>query len=555
MASTPAARAPSVELRSIDWIRFQLVVELAGTDPALRAGLQLSLDASSSMPPTNVRVTPDGLVARFNVMLGPHQEPLEEGTWFLSERRHRGSPVVALELGAAVDLGAARRSFATGTRLYVAEPVRRRHGLGLRISVETIDPLSAEPAEDDGEGDAPPDESRPTPLVRWVAAAVRHLRRVGFRLVYRAIRVVSPRNGRRIVFSSNSRSELGGNLQLIHDRMLERGLDRSRELAVILKQSSRSSRTLRDRLRLAWLLARADCVVIDDYQRIISRLGRDDAKIIQVWHAFGTFKTFGFSAIGTPGAPSPWSDVHKNYTWATVGSHRHIPWYAEAFGIPERRVVVTGVPRTDLFLDAPGAAAARERTDARYPAAAGRRLILFAPTYRGVSVATYHYDVRTLDYPALHAACEAIDAVFVVRLHSFIQHDAGIPDALKDRLIDASSLLAEDFDLLRSADVLITDYSSVFFEFSLLRRPMLFFAPDLDEYLADRGFYVDYEPFVPGKVVRSASGLAQALRDGDFEADRIGPFVDDQFELLDGHATDRVVDLILSTAELDAGNR
>ena len=97
--------------------------------------------------------------------------------------------------------------------------------------------------------------------------------------------------------------------------MVERGLDREFELLTLFKPEHR--RPALDRataLRLPWLLARVDTIVIDDFQPVIYRVNVPDVPIVQLWHAVGAFKTVGYSRVGKPGAPNPYGRVHKNYT-------------------------------------------------------------------------------------------------------------------------------------------------------------------------------------------------------------------------------------------------
>ena len=79
-------------------------------------------------------------------------------------------------------------------------------------------------------------------------------------------------------------------------------------------------------------------------------------------------------------------------------------------------------------------------------------------------------------------------------------------------------------DLLFVTDLLITDYSSVVFEASLLDIPMLFYAFDLFDYISKRDFYYDFESFVPGKIVFSQRELTEAITTGDFESEKVPPF-------------------------------
>ena len=119
-----------------------------------------------------------------------------------------------------------------------------------------------------------------------------------------------------------------------------------------------------------------------------------------------------------------------------------------------------------------------------------------------------------------------------------------IPEGYKDRVLDLSD---EDElnDLLFVTDLLITDYSSVVFEASLLDIPMLFYAFDLFDYISKRDFYYDFESFVPGKIVFSQRELTEAIVAGDFESEKVPPFKTKFFDHLDGRSSRRVADLIL----------
>ncbi len=344
-----------------------------------------------------------------------------------------------------------------------------------------------------------------------------------------------------MLFASNSRADLGGNLQVVWDRMVERGLDRTYDMITLFKPSIADHRSFRDRFRMPWLLATADVVLVDDYMPVIYRIDDPAVRIVQLWHASGAFKTVGYSRVGKPGGPSPYSRIHKNYTHAIVSSDHDVPFYAEAFGIPEARVVPTGIPRMDRFFDETARAAGRAAALAAFPAAAGRSTILFAPTFRGdPRNATYPHE--QIDFEGLHALAVEQDAVVIFKMHPFVREPLPIPAAFTDRLIDGTATPIDVNDLLFVVDLLITDYSSIVFEFSTLGRPMLFYAYDLDEYIAERDFYVPFEAFVPGRIVRTSDELLDAIRRRDLGADLVDAFARRHFDHLDGTSTDRVID-------------
>ena len=545
----PRTGAPDLELISLGWRRIQVLLRVrpgkTAFDPAL---VRLRHEATGvAIPLAGWEGDDDGLILRINVMQGPDSEPLAPGRWELVVAGPRGGKSDPLRfVGDAAQAGeAAPMSFAVGLSgtLHAVASVAARSG-AFAIDVE-LDPTVVEPDED--ATPIPGAVAKPGPI----GLVVGQIRIAGFAVMFWCMRILARRNGRRILFSSDSRADLGGNLKLVYDRMVARGLDREFELLTLFKAGIVVRRSIRDRLRLPWLLARVDTIVIDDFQPIIYRINVPDVTIVQLWHAVGAFKTVGYSRVGKPGAPNPFGRVHKNYTWATVSAHHDIAVYAEAFGVPESHVVATGVPRVDPMFDLARRNASLAAVAEAYPQTVNRTVILFAPTFRGHGAKTATYDNTQIDLEALHALCVDRDAVCLVRMHPFVREPLAVPEALRDRIIDASATTPdgglspiETNDLLFAVDLLITDYSSIVYEYSILGRPMLFFAYDLDDYVASRDFYEPYESFVPGRIVRTFAELLDAIRHEDYEADKVAPFARRHFDHLDGGSTDRVIDLI-----------
>ena len=170
---------------------------------------------------------------------------------------------------------------------------------------------------------------------------------------------------------------------------------------------------------------------------------------------------------------------------------------------------------------------------------------MFAPTFRGQGTRTARYDYARLDLAKLYQVCGR-DTVILFRTHHYVTARIAIPIELSDRIYDVSDY-SDIHGLLHCADMLITDYSSIVYEYSLLDRPMLFFAYDLDAYEATRGFHHSFKDTAPGKICRTVDDLVTAIRDEDYEMWKIERFRRDNVDVLDGTAADRVIDELILT--------
>jgi CDP-ribitol ribitolphosphotransferase len=357
---------------------------------------------------------------------------------------------------------------------------------------------------------------------------------------------------RHVVFATSTADDVSGNLAFIRAELERR--TPPVPFAVVARRADLGWRSwfgsFLFNIRTAYHLATAKVFIVDDYFFPIYVIKpRRGTTIVQTWHASGAFKKIGYSVLDkTFGADEGLIarvPIHSNYDICLMASKTAAIHYAEAFRQPlDRFVIDIGMPRTDvLFGDAVPSiqAAIRER----YHLPPGKRVILYAPTFRGTTVrkATSPQD---LDFRELHRQL-GDDHVVLLRLHPFVRQAHPIPDDLRSFAIDVSDH-PDIHELMLVSDVLVTDYSSAIFEFSLLGRPMAFFAPDHDEYMDERGFYFDYRTGVPGPVFETTEELAAWLRAGDFDLERVARFRAESFEVADGHATERFVDRIVVPA-------
>ena len=134
--------------------------------------------------------------------------------------------------------------------------------------------------------------------------------------------------------------------------------------------------------------------------------------------------------------------------------------------------------------------------------------------------------------------------IVIIKHHPFVGEKHPVDKSVCGKVLDLSQE-SEINDLLFVTDLLITDYSSVIFEASLLNIPMLFYAFDLEEYVVTRDFYYPFKNFVPGKIVRNLPQIKEAIRHSDYELEKVDTFKQRFFDDLDGKASERVAEFIL----------
>lgn len=263
--------------------------------------------------------------------------------------------------------------------------------------------------------------------------------------------------------------------------------------------------------------------------------------IVQLWHAPGASKKFGGSVDIK--SRDILRKISEKTDYLIVTSKNIIGYYGEAFQMSKTKIKPLGLPRMDYYFENHDLNKLKEDFCTRYDVSPDKKIILYAPTFRDEEK---HNNV--FDYLELNRFNEELgdEYVLALRLHPKIRNFYRDDISSEGKYVDVSSWESEQ-ELMLISDILITDYSSIMIEYSALNKPTVFFTYDLDEYLAnERGFYYDFKTTVPGPIVYTSDDLIDIIKNNKFDRSKISDFVKSQFDEIDGHSSERIVDYLLN---------
>lgn len=372
-----------------------------------------------------------------------------------------------------------------------------------------------------------------TDFGRTVARRFQRSKRVRslLRFTYRLMRLL-PMDDNTIVFESNLGRAFGDSPRAIYEEMSKRQ-GHWKFIVVSNKRirldDPRTTVVRRNSAQFFWHLARARFWVNNhNFPHFIKRRRR--GVYIQTWHGTPLKKMFrdqnqivgrdsGYVNRVTR-ASNQWSHLvsPSNYASEKIRS-------AYNFSGPSYEL---GYPRNDVL-----SSENRDRARADIVTALGldpsRKVVLYAPTFRD-NVPTTRGRFGFVSPLSFERFSDEFgeDAVLLLRTHLLVNQKSDIPEHLRGRVVDVSHL-PDMQPLLAASDVLITDYSSSFFDFAILRRPIIFYAYDLSTYRDElRGFYLDYEKNVPGPIATTEDELFQQLKEGLYHPESF-PVPDEAF--------------------------
>ena len=325
-------------------------------------------------------------------------------------------------------------------------------------------------------------------------------------------------------------------------------------------------------LRGFWRTARARVVVVTHGLGDANPYGQHGAYVVQLWHGI-PLKRIGLDSRETtrppaalrrvPGVSRALALLYRNamrrIRLIPAASHFERGRLESAFGVPDECIAITGAPRTDVLSrgtsDERRDAARTAITELVGPVASHTSLVLYAPTWRDgdpdPAVPTPG------EWRAIVEMLERDDAVLLVRSHPLGAGDYTPPFATDRVRAIGSDLIADVTPLLSGMDVLLTDYSSILFDASLVPMPLLFLAPDADAYGRRRGFYGRYDAVAGDDAAPDwATAVAQldaVLTDPEVRAERVArarTINEHVHAFHDGRNADRVYRAILDGVHL-----
>lgn len=300
-----------------------------------------------------------------------------------------------------------------------------------------------------------------------------------------------------------------------------------------------------DEMKAAYHLMTAKTIIMDNYYGLLAVAKfRPTVESIQIWHAGGAVKNFGFLDPYVQNRSEREKkrilSVYNNFHKVVVGSKTFEKIFEQAFYTKEHQFLPFGYPRTDFFFDESLHGELRSKFYRLHPELENKKLLLYAPTYRPQE----NQNRLAIDIEALYEKFGQ-DYALLVRTHPSVT----LPienTKFAGFLYDFSKNISIN-ELLIVADYLITDYSSIPFEFSYFNKPMIFYPFDLKEYEKNPGIWEDYDKIVPGPIAYSTDEIIKLIENNDFP--NYGEFHHKWNEFCTGKSTKNLVNYILKRSK------
>lgn len=272
--------------------------------------------------------------------------------------------------------------------------------------------------------------------------------------------------------------------------------------------------------------------IIDGYSIPISCLKhKKDLKIIQIWHSLGAIKQFGKQVIGKKeGSKSEISKImkiHQNYDYVLCASDATREFYKQGFGVDESKIIKLGMPRIDYLLGKDEKINKKiENLYKDYPNLKEKKTILYVPTFRqGKSVHIYDL-INSVNIDEYN---------LIIKLHP-----------LDKTIVDSKYTINNKystFDLLKIADYVITDYSALSLETSILdNKQLYFYLYDIEDYKMDRGLNVNLREEMPNYTFSNIDDIIKNIQEDNYNFEELKKFRDKYVQTVDTNNSKRIVE-------------
>lgn len=291
-------------------------------------------------------------------------------------------------------------------------------------------------------------------------------------------------------------------------------------------------------IKCMYHIATSKVCIVDGYNIPISALKhKKELVVIQIWHAMGAIKKFGYQVLnkeeGYHEKIAKIMKMHQNYTMITCTSKVTREFYEEAFKTDKEKILLYGMPRVDYLLGRVNKAKEKEKElIEKYPVLKEKKTILYVPTFRKNKEAKIEELIQAVDTEKYN---------LILRLH---------PLEMKE--IDEKYTIGKEFetqDILRISDYIITDYSAIAFEASLLEKPLYFYTYDIETYKENRGLNINLKEEMPNATFLHAEEIIQDIEKGTYCYEELARFQKKYVETREENNTMKIVKFIIKIME------
>lgn len=326
-----------------------------------------------------------------------------------------------------------------------------------------------------------------------------------------------PTNKNKITFISRQSNEVSLDFKLLKEELLKEN-----ENLIIKELCKKLESGLKNKISYVlhifvqmYHIATSKVVLLDSYCIPICILKhKKSLTVIQMWHALGSLKKFGYSSLDTvDGRSSKISQLmrmHKNYDYILTSSEASLPNFQEAFNAKKENMVVMNLPRVDYLKSKKIEKELKTEFYKKYPKVdKKKKIILYCPTSRKNGELPLDEIVKTVNLDKY---------TLILKLHNNT-----------NKIYYKNNKYYEEIyftgmQMLHVADYIITDYSAISYEAAITKKPIYLYIFDYDKYIDERGLYLNYKKEMPGLISEDIKEIVRSIEKNKCKNERTEEF-------------------------------
>lgn len=342
-------------------------------------------------------------------------------------------------------------------------------------------------------------------------------------------------NNKKITFLSRQSNNLSIDIKLISDELKKN--DKDIKIIFLCKRFDNIKKNFLSyglyTLKTMYHISTSKVCITDSYSLPISILKhKKSLKVMQIWHAMGAIKKFGYQTVGKVSGRSELISnglkMHNNYDYIISGSSSMTKYFSKAFGYDESYFLNYGLPRIDYLINYKDKL--KKAIINKYPAFRKKINILYAPTFR-----TTHDD-KTLD---------------LIKIIDFSKYNLIIKqhENQKFNIDNEFVFICDDFsalELLTISDYLITDYSAIAIEAASIDVKTYYYVFDYEKYQENNGLNIDLYKEMPGCCFKDAAKLVESIEKDNYDMSILKKYKDKYIDVQNGTSTKKIVKQIVN---------